>query len=114
MGYNNMLKYKKFGNQFTEYNGRKYHSKKEARYARELDLLRFCKDPSLRVVNVETQPRFPIAVNGRLICTYVADFRITYADGRIEVVDVKGFRTDVYKIKKKLVEAVHNIEIIEK
>lgn len=33
---------------------------------------------------------------------YYADFVVTYADGHREVIDVKGMRTEVYKIKKKL------------
>lgn len=33
---------------------------------------------------------------------YIADFLVKYSDGREEVVDVKGMRTDVYKLKKKL------------
>ena len=34
--------------------------------------------------------------------TYTADFVVEYADGRVEVIDVKGMRTDVYKLKRKL------------
>lgn len=52
-------------------------------------------------------------MNGKKICKYIADFRVTYADGRIEVVDVKGVRTGVYRLKKKLVEAQYGIIIIE-
>lgn len=36
---------------------------------------------------------------------YYADFVVTYVDGHKEVVDVKGVRTDVYKLKKKLLLA---------
>lgn len=57
----------------------------------------------------------PINVNGSLICSYVADF--TYTDNKTEklvVEDVKGYRTDVFKIKKKLVEATYKpLKIIE-
>lgn len=35
---------------------------------------------------------------------YKADFEVHYADGRIEVVDVKGFLTADFKLKKKLFE----------
>ncbi len=36
---------------------------------------------------------------------YVADFRVTYADGHVEIEDVKGrFMTDVFKMKWKLFE----------
>jgi len=33
---------------------------------------------------------------------YVADFLVTYADGRKEIVDCKGVRTSVYRLKKRL------------
>lgn len=33
---------------------------------------------------------------------YKCDFRITYKDGLVEVIDVKGFETDVFKIKRQL------------
>lgn len=35
---------------------------------------------------------------------YKADFEVHYADGHIEVVDVKGFLTADFKLKKKLFE----------
>jgi hypothetical protein len=35
---------------------------------------------------------------------YVADFRITYADGHIEIEDVKGMETEIFKIKRKILE----------
>jgi hypothetical protein len=35
---------------------------------------------------------------------YVADFRVTYADGRVEIEDVKGHETEIFKIKKKILE----------
>lgn len=34
--------------------------------------------------------------------TYVADFYIEYADGRIEVIDIKGMPDSVAKIKRKM------------
>lgn len=49
---------------------------------------------------------------GKLIerpCTYVADFVLP--DG--SVIDAKGMRTDVYRIKKKLMLHVHKIQIQE-
>jgi len=39
--------------------------------------------------------------------TYVADFKVTYADGHIEIEDVKGVETEAFKLKKKLFEASH-------
>jgi hypothetical protein len=68
--------------------------------------------------NLRCQVKLPCVVNNRLICTYIADFAYVVIDDRgvgIRSIweDVKGMITDVYKIKKKLVQAVHNIEILE-
>ena len=43
---------------------------------------------------------------------YIADF-VYQKDGKTIVEDVKGMRTDVYKIKKKLMAYIHKIEIKE-
>ena len=53
----------------------------------------------------ELTPKYvsPDGVKRRAI-TYVADFLVTYHDGREEVVDVKGVETDVFKIKRVLFE----------
>jgi hypothetical protein len=90
----------------TEYKGEWYDSKKEARYAAQLDLLRHAMYAKDRVVNVERQPKFEL-VKKPNIMIYRADFRVTYADGRIEVVDVKGIKTPVFKLKLKLMKAVY-------
>lgn len=69
---------------------------------------------SERVLDYKTQVKYPIEVNGFKICTYILDFMVQYCDGRIEHVDVKGYITPIYRIKKKLVEAMYGITIIEK
>lgn len=103
----------KYGNIKTEYNGTVFMSKKEANYAMELDLRKKAVKESDRVVSYEMQVPYKIVVNGKHICKYLADFRVLYADGHTEVVDVKGVRTNIYTMKKKLVEALYPIEIIE-
>lgn len=46
--------------------------------------------------------------------TYKADFLVTYKDGRQEIIDVKGMKTEVYRIKKKMFEYKYpDLEIIE-
>ena len=103
----------KYGNKKTEYKGETYDSKKEADYAKMLDTLRFAANPKDRVIGSDRQVRFPVEIEGSKICVYIADFRVRYADGREEIVDVKGVRTAVYILKKKLVEAIYKIKIIE-
>lgn len=46
--------------------------------------------------------------------TYTADFKYTNTTTDIEVVeDVKGIKTDVYKLKKKMMKLLKNIDIKE-
>jgi hypothetical protein len=52
------------------------------------------------------QPRFDCVVAGVKICSYVGDFRYR-RDGAVVVEDVKGVRTAVYRLKRKLAEACH-------
>lgn len=55
-----------------------------------------------RQVPFEIQPEFETP-DGKKIraILYYADF-VYYEKGRIHIIDVKGFRTEVYKLKKKL------------
>jgi len=107
----------KFGAVKTIINGIKFDSKKEANYYRQLKLQKKAVRIDERVVNIEFQPRYDIIVNDKKIGFYKADFKVNYGDGRIEIVDVKGCKTgsayQLFKLKKKLVEALYDIEIIE-
>jgi hypothetical protein len=102
----------KYNAKKTEIDGVIFHSKKEANRYAELKLLMHARGDD-KIIEIELQPKFPIVVNGKKICTYIADFRIVYADRRIVIEDVKGFKTSIYKLKKKLVEAIYKINIIE-
>ena len=50
--------------------------------------------------------------DGERVCTYIADF-VYHQDGKLVVEDCKGFRTDSYKIKRKLMLWVHGIKVKE-
>jgi hypothetical protein len=50
---------------------------------------------------------------GERECKYIADFVYRDRDGNRVVEDCKGFRTPVYKLKKKLMLHVHGIRIVE-
>jgi hypothetical protein len=66
--------------------------------------------------DLELQPEFPIHAADRTtrVGVYRADFRyVDVATRRVVVEDVKGVRTPVYRLKKKLVEAEHGITITE-
>jgi len=85
-----------------------FHSRGEMLRWQELRLLE--KAGVLR--RLERQVPFQLWVNGQLIGEYVADFVYSEAGGRI-VEDAKGFRTEVYRLKKKLMAACYGIEIRE-
>lgn len=84
--------------------GERFDSKAEADYFGLLNLLLRTKQivGFERQVPFELQPKYKR--HGKTVreIKYLADFVVHYADGHTEVVDVKGFRTDVYKLKKKM------------
>lgn len=100
----------KYGNKKTVVDGITFASKKEAnRYC----LLKLMERGGL-IKSIELQPPYRLEVNGVLVCKYVADFRYVDAQtGETVVEDAKGFKTREYNLKKKLVKAVHGIEIRE-
>lgn len=104
-----MKKPSKYRNVRTEYDGKVYASKKEARRAYELTMLVRAK----KLSGFATQVRYKIVVNKMLICEYVADFVYHDLDGNLHVEDVKGFRTPIYKLKRDLMYAVNGIAIQE-
>lgn len=60
------------------------------------------------------QEKFKINGKTRREITYRADFSyISIEDDKLHVVDVKGFRTEIYRLKKKLFEYKYGIEIEE-
>lgn len=86
--------------------GRRFDSKKEANRYRELTFLLQAGE----ITNIECQVPYLLQEkfrkNGKAIreINYIADFVVTYKDGHIEVEDVKGVKTEVYRLKKKLFE----------
>jgi hypothetical protein len=99
----------KYRNIKTTVDGITFHSKKEANHYLVLKYLLNKGEIS----DLKLQERYRIALNGVKICDYVSDF--TYLDkyGLKHVVDVKGVRTAIYKLKAKLMKAVHGIDIVE-
>ena len=95
------------------YNDKIYDSKLEMNYRKHLDLLTKATKESERVVEINEQVPYDCFVNNKKICSYRADFEVEYQDGRIVVVDCKGMKTPMYRLKKKLVEALFDVEIVE-
>lgn len=105
----------KYGAVRTTVKGITFDSKAESRYY----LYLLSEQKQGRIKEIELQPEFiiiePYKIGKRRVAAtkYVADFKVTYADGRIEIIDVKGMKTPVYRLKKKLVESKYGIEIKE-
>jgi len=98
----------KYRNELTVFDGEVFHSKKEARRAQELVLLA----RTGRIKDLQRQVSFDLIVNGQLICKYIADFTFQ-ENGQLVVEDTKGMRTRAYRIKFKLMKALHSIVIRE-
>ena len=104
----------KYRAQPTVVDGRRFHSKAEARRYQELELLRKAGEI---VSEVECQPPFPLFLLDCYsdkpvhICTYLADFHYTLKDGEMVWEDVKGFDTPMSKLKRKMVWASYGIEV---
>ena len=99
----------KYRNKKIIYDDFKFDSKLE--YARYCELkyqkhAGYIKDFALQVP-------FQCVVNGKKICVYKCDFSIKMPDDTMLYEDTKGVRTPVFILKKKLVEALFNVKIIE-
>ena len=93
----------KFGAVKTDcLHGHTHDSKKEAARCNDLHVMQLAGTLS----NLEQQPEFPVSINGKTVCVYRADFGYTVQDCRI-IEDVKGMQTDVFRLKRKLVEPAY-------
>jgi hypothetical protein len=94
----------------TTVDGITFASKLEARRYNELLMLQ--RNGAIR--SLKRQVPFDLVVNGHHVCRYIADF--TYeltSDGMMETVceDAKGVMTPEFRLKAKLMEAIHGIVI---
>lgn len=98
----------KYRNVKTVIDGITFDSKKEAKRYTELALFQKAKVIS----GLQLQVRYDIIINDQLVCFYKADF-VYIEKGETVVEDVKGMLTPMYRLKKKLMKACHNIDIKE-
>lgn len=98
--------YNKYGNKKCIYQGIVFDSKKECDHFIYLQYLEKAGEITdlQRQVRFELQPSFKH--NGKTIrsITYVADFTFKDKDGLMHIQDTKGIKTEVYKIKKKMMQ----------
>ena len=98
-----MRSHSKYNNHKIKKNGQKFDSKAEYYFYLAL------KQDST-VEKIIFQPCFPLIAsfkkNGHTYrgISYRADFDVRYKDGTRKIYDVKGFKTEVFKLKHKLFE----------
>lgn len=102
----------KYHNKKVTVNGLDFGSLKEAMHYTELVL----RQKRGEIKNLQTQVKFElIPKQGKeRACCYIADFVYEDKDGHKIVEDVKGSKqmiTDVFKIKKKLMKKVYDIDV---
>ncbi len=109
----------KYRNKVIVANEKRYDSKKE--YERYMKLLMMQRGGYIH--NLRSQVRYVLRVNGHVVCAYIADFVYEKIElgtctsaGETIIEDVKSEITrknPVYRLKKKLMKAVYNIDISE-
>ena len=100
----------KYHNRRTIKLGMVFDSGKEARMYQVLQMLEKCG----KIKDLLLQPKFRLQpgyiLNGRKIreITYIADFMFYDNENqKTRVVDCKGMRTEIYKLKKKMFNYLH-------
>ena len=115
--YRNLKTKSKYGNKKVKIDGLTFDSKAEALYYSKLkkmhergEILFFRVQPRYRLLDgfeKDGKRHRPI--------DYIADFEVHHKDGSIEVVDIKGYKTDVFRIKEKMFNAKypHKLSILK-
>lgn len=99
----------KYLNKKCEYQNIKFDSIKEMRFFIYLKQL----EEKGEIWNLRLQVKFPVLIENRKVCSYIADFTY-YDEFGYHVVDVKSpitTKNPTFRLKKKLVEALYNFEI---
>lgn len=104
----------KYGAKATVVDNIRFASQKEARRYQELRLL----EKAGEIRNLQLQPRFQLWAPGGSMDHPLGEYRgdFGYTENRhheLVIEDVKGFKTPLYKWKKKHVEAQYGITVNE-
>lgn len=83
--------------------GRVYASAAERDHAAKLELDR----KTGRILSWKPQVPFSLRVNGKLICVHIVDFVVVENSGDQRVDEVKGCATEVWRMKRRLLEALN-------
>jgi hypothetical protein len=99
------------GNKYGARREGKYASKHEAAMAATLKIL--AARGTIRDLREQVRITL-VSGNGKLRpVVYVADFTYLDSDSKLHVLDAKGFKTPVYRLKKRLAALLLGIEIEE-
>jgi hypothetical protein len=100
----------KYGNKKIVIDGITFDSKKEGRRYEYLKHLQ----TSGAIQDLRCHHQIALIVKGIEICRYEMDFDYAIVDSGDHVIeDVKGHKTAVYQLKKKLLKAIYGIDISE-
>lgn len=99
----------KYRNKKTSVDGRTFDSKLEASVYVTLKK----QEEAGLIRDLRCQVPFTLEIHGHLICKYIADFTFVDIEGGRVVADAKGVRTREYQLKRKLMKAIHGIDIKE-
>jgi len=92
----------KFSAKKAVYKGRTYHSQAEAKYAEQLDW----RIKAGEVISWTPQHKVELKVNDKNVGKYFVDFRVVMADGSVEFHEVKGFPTQLWRLKWEILKAM--------
>lgn len=88
----------------------------EHRFPSQHEANRYCELKMLeragKIHNLEIQVPYKIT-SGKKPRKYIADFQYINTSGATVVEDAKGYKTEVYVLKKELMKTLYNITIIE-
>ena len=68
------------------------------------------------VTQLERQIKYELSINDVKICNYIADFRYLLEEenglSKLVVEDAKGILTPEFKLKQKMMKAIHKVFIV--
>ena len=103
MPYKYFSRKNKYNSKRTKYNDRYYDSTLEAAYAEDLDW----RIKAREIKEVIPQFKISIDINNVHIANYYMDFKVELPDGRIEMHEVKGMETPIWRMKWRLAKALN-------
>lgn len=87
----------------AEFQGRKYATKAEASYAERL----YWEQQAGTIASWRPQPRIRVEIHGELAFTYVPDFEVIRNDGRVRLVEIKGWPEKDWIVRHRVFELVY-------